>query len=152
MVTLDTCVIIEMERKYPRDVFPSIWEEMESQINAGEACICAEVLVELERGTDDLHVWAKSMPGFVCELTQAEAFKAAEISQSQIEWVRESQNSADPFIIAHAFISGKKIVTQESLKGPGVASRNQKIPNVAILHDVSTMNLIEWARENNWNF
>ena len=146
--SLDTCVIIEMERKYPRDVFTSIWEELESKIYTGEACICAEVLVELERGTDDLHAWAKSMPGFVCELTQAEAIKAVEISQSQFEWVRERQNSADPFIIAHAYISEKVIVTQESLKGPGLASRNQKIPNVAVLHGVSTKNLIDWARQN----
>jgi hypothetical protein len=152
MFTIDTWVIIEMERKYPRDVFGSIWEELESQINLGLACICSEVLTELERGTDDLHNWAKNMTGFVCELTQAEAVKAAEISQSQIEWVRESQNSADPFIIAHAIISEKKIVTQESPKGAGVASRNQKIPNVAALHGISTVNLIEWARLNKWNF
>ncbi len=150
--TLDTNILIGFSRNYPRDVFPSLWEVLESTIDGGKACICQAVLDELERGGDDLYGWAKRYPNLVCETVQQEVDLASKISIQSPEWVREATNAADPFVIAHAVIEQRTIVTDEKRVGVGVKPRNQKIPNVADLYSALTVNFIEFARAERWRF
>lgn len=150
--TLDTNILIGMIRRYPRDIFPSVWEALEETIDDGEACICPAVLDETNRGSDDLHMWAKGYPGFECAVTREELETAALISIAHPEWVRGAENAADPFIIAHAKAQSRVVVTEETRKGPGTLDKNQKIPNVADEFGVECKNFFDLARERGWTF
>lgn len=150
--TFDTNILIGLAQRYPRDIFPAIWTNIEAAVAAGEACICEAVLREVYRGGDDLHTWAKDLNGFVCDVTDEEFAVVAEIAAVHPEWVRGQVNEADPFVIAHAKVGQSTIVTEENRKGSNTADRNQKIPNVAEEHGVKTIKFFDYVREQGWTF
>lgn len=150
--TLDSNILINLNRIYPRDIFGSLWDSVEEAIGNGFVCICEEVLRELHRGGDDLHKWAKSFTNFTCAITTAELGTVGQIASAHPEWVRGQVNAADPFIIAHAKSEGSVIVTEETRKGPGTADKNLKIPNVADAHNVTCVKFFEFVRSQGWSF
>lgn len=150
--TLDSNILINMERLYPRDIFPSLWESIETLAGQGEACICEAVLRELERGGDALHKWAKDLNGFLCATRQDETRTVADIAQSHPEWVRGTENEADPWVIAHGLRERRAVVTEENLKGPNTSDRNQKIPNIAREYGVPTMKFFQFVKGQGWAF
>lgn len=150
--TFDSSTLIRLQQQYPRDIFLGAWEALEALIDEERGCICSEVLEELARGGDDLHGWAKGYDGFACPLTQQEADLAADISGRYPEWVRETKNAGDPFLIAHGSAHSRVIVTEERAAGANVTNRNQKIPNVAATMRLTTMNFFDVARAEGWQF
>jgi hypothetical protein len=150
--TLDTNILINMNRLYPRDIFPTLWGNLEDLVDVDWACICSEVLVEVKRGGDDLHKWARDLAGFVCDITANEPITVAAISAGHPDWVRGTVNAADPWLIAHAIAHDRAIVSEEREAGPGVADRNQKVPNVAAENGVECIKFFEFARRQTWQF
>ncbi len=150
--TLDSNILINMVRLYPRDIFSSFWDSLEACIDAGEACICEAVLREVHRGGDELHKWAKGLSGFVCEVAAEELATVAAIGQAHPDWVRGQVNEADPFVVAHAKAEGSTLVTEEGLKGPGTEDKNLKIPNVAAEHSVECIKFFDFIRRQGWQF
>lgn len=150
--TLDTNILVNLVRTYPRDIFPAMWESIESMAKAGDCCICEAILHEVKRGGDDLFAWAKKLPGFVCSVTDEELVTVAEIGADHPGWVQGQLNEADPFIVAHAKHEKCVIVTEENRKGPNTLDKNQKIPNVADEHRVVTMKFFEFVRGQGWQF
>ena len=150
--TLDTNILVGLVRRYPRDIFPAMWDRLEGGVAAGNSCICEAILREVHRGGDELHTWAKNLPGFVCPVTDVELMTVAEIASAHPGWVQGQVNEADPFIIAHAKAERATIVTEETKKGPGTADHNQKIPNVAAEFNVSTITFLDYVRRQNWKF
>lgn len=150
--TLDSNILINMERLYPRDIFRSLWDSIESSAGHGETCICEAVLRELERGTDELHDWAKTLNVFLCTTAQSEVVTVAAITADHPDWVRGSQNDADPWVIAHGLEEGRVVVTEENRKGPNTEDRNQKIPNVADEHGVQTLKFFDFVKAQGWTF
>lgn len=150
--TVDTNILINLSRHYPRDIFPGPWNALESMIDAGRLCMCPDVLEELSRGGDDLHGWAKRYDGFVCEVSDEEVATVAEIAQLFPGWVQGEFNAADPWLVAHASAEARVIVTEEKLAGHGVIDKNQKVPNVAAAVGVETVNFFGLARSESWSF
>jgi len=150
--TLDTNILIKLKNEYPRDIFESIWSALEQAIDDGVVCACTSVLDELDNYGDHLHEWAKTYPGFVCPLTQAEVDLAAKIAAQYEDWARDEKNAADPFVVAHAVTHKRQIVSNESRAGDNVTDRNQKIPNVAEPYGVTTYSLFDWLRLIKWTF
>lgn len=150
--TLDTNILIGLVQRYPRDIFPAMWKNIESSIEVDESCICEAILREVHRGGDGLHTWAKNLDGFVCQATDEELAVVAEIGVAHPEWVQGQLNEADPFIIAHAKIEKSVIVSEENRKGPNTEDRNQKIPNIADEHAVKTIKFFDYVREQGWQF
>jgi len=150
--TLDSNILIGLVQRYPRDIFPAMWTNIEASVAAGESCICEAILREVHRGGDDLHDWAKDLDGFVCSVTDAELITVAQIAAVHPGWVQGQLNEADPFVIAHAKAEHSTIVTEENRKGPGTLDKNQKIPNIADEHRVQTANFFEFIRSYGWQF
>ncbi|CAN5177354.1 DUF4411 family protein [soil metagenome] len=150
--TLDANILIGLQQKYPKDIFPSAWEALEALVDDKRACICTDVHDEVNRGGDDLFTWAKELDGFVCEPTADDVQVAAQISAAHPGWVREAQNAADPFLIAHASAGGLVVVTEERRAGVGVTDKNQKVPNVAEEFGVEAISFFDLAREEGWKF
>ncbi len=150
--TLDTNVLIGLIQRYPRDIFSTIWENIEGAALSGDVCICEAVLREVRRGGDDLHTWAKGLEGFVCPATDQELATVAEIGRSHPGWVQGPLNEADPFVIAHAEHERSIIVTEENRKGPNTEDRNQKIPNIADEHAVESIKFFDYVRRQGWTY
>lgn len=150
--TLDTNILIGLVQRYPRDIFPAMWKNIEASVLLGESCICEAILREVHRGGDELHKWAKNLQGFVCTVTDAELMTVAEIGADHPGWVQGQLNEADPFIIAHAKTEQSIIVTEESRKGRGTEDKNQKIPNIADEHNVKTLKFFDYVRNYGWQF
>lgn len=150
--TLDSNILINMERLYPRDIFISLWSSVEDLVSRGEVCICEAVLRELQRGDGDLHTWAKKLHGFTCPTHQDEMPTVRAISENHPGWVRGRDNEADPWIIAHALREERIIVTEEKRKGSNTADRNQRIPNVASEYDVKVVKFFEFVKAQEWTF
>ncbi len=150
--TLDTNILIGLVQRYPRDIFPAMWSNIESSVHAGGSCICEAVLREVHRGGDELYKWSKELQGFVCPVTDEELKSVAEIGAAHPGWVQGQLNEADPFIVAHAKMEQSTIVTEESRKGPNTMDKNQKIPNIADEHGVETVKFFDYVRVNGWRF
>jgi hypothetical protein len=150
--TLDTNILINLIRIYPRDIFGSLWDSIEAAAESDDVCICEAVLREVHRGGDTLHAWARGLDGFVCKVTDDEMATVASIAADHPEWVRGQANEADPFVIAHAKAAGSVIVTEENRKGAGTIDRNLKIPNVADDHGVQCVKFFEFVRAHDWSF
>lgn len=150
--TLDSNILINLIRLYPRDIFGSIWDSIELLVAAGDVCICEAVLREVHRGGDELHNWAKDLPDFMCAVSDRELQTVAEIAAAHPDWVRGQLNEADPFVIAHAKTEHSAIVTEENRKGPNTEDRNQKIPNVAEEHGVECLKFFDFVRGQGWQF
>lgn len=150
--TLDSNILINLVRTYPRDIFGSLWDSIETAVEDEQVCICEAVLREVHRGGDELHEWARGLDGFTCAVTEQELETVAEIAVAHPEWVRGPVNEADPFVIAHAKAEESVIVTEENRKGPGTIDKNLKIPNVAEEHGVRCMKFFDFVRTHGWSF
>lgn len=150
--TIDSDVLIHLKDRYPRDIFPTIWDNLESLIDGALVCICRFVQIEIQRGNDDLIEWVDSRVGFVCDPSEAELAMASVISNLYPGWVREESNAADPFVIAHAKINSHIVVSDENAASPNVAPQNQKLPSVAATQGVTVIKLLQFARQMNWTF
>lgn len=150
--TLDTNILVNMNRLYPEDIFPGLWGSLEDLVKAGRICICEEVLEELKRGGDELHSWAKGLQGFACPVSATEPPLVGQISRAHPGWVRGTTNAADPWLVAHALAHNRTIVTEERAAGHGVVDANQKVPNVAAEHGVDSMRFFDLARAEGWAF
>lgn len=148
--TLDTNILINLERWYPRDIFGFLWQGVENAAVAGEVCICTAVHNELKRGGDDLFRWARGIPDFVCPPSRSDLLKSAQVSNQYPGWVRQTKNAADPELIAHASTEGLEIVSEEKRKGPGVAPHNIKVPNVADDLGIPCIDFFEFVRAMGW--
>jgi hypothetical protein len=150
--SLDSNILINLRRTYPRDIFGSLWDSIEDSVGADDVCVSEAVLREVHRGGDDLYAWVKGLEGFVCDVTDDELATVAAIAVDHPEWVRGQVNEADPFLIAHAKAEGSVIITEENRKGPGTLDKNLKIPNVADEHGVACLKFFEFVRTQGWSF
>lgn len=150
--TFDTNVVIRLFRELPRDVYASVWDRVEHLISDGRAHICRDACDESERIDDECAPWAKGLNGFVIEPNSDEVAKVADITRRHPDWVQETMNAADPWVVASAAVHGFVIVTQERLKGRGTTDRNLKIPNVALEESVTCLNFTDLARAEGWQF
>ena len=150
--TLDSNILIGLVQRYPRDIFPGIWHQVETSVANGDSCICEAIHREVHRGGDELYNWAKHLPGFICAVTDEELETVSEIAIDHPGWVQGQLNEADPFIIAHAKAEGSVVVTEENRKGPNTEDRNQKIPNISSEHGVDTMKFFDFVRVQGWKF
>lgn len=150
--SFDTNVVIDGRvRRYPPDVFPSVWQNIEGLVAARRVVIAEEVRFELERGDDDCHQWASSRQGLVVAADDGVIALVARITADYPDWVSEQANWADPFVIAHAWHRGWTVVTEERLSRSPIQART-KIPNVCQDYDVPCLTFVELARRENWIF
>ena len=149
---IDTNIVINLHRSLPRDIFPSLWVEIENLIEGKRAVLPKEVLIELEKVDDDCAPWAKGLDGFVVETTDAVVQIVTEITKRHPGWVTEQKNEADPWVVGYAVSTSKIIVTEERRRGADVLDRNLGIPNVADEYGVPTLTLNDVARNESWVF
>ena len=147
----DTNILINLQRRQPRDIYPSVWLRIDDLMQDGVVISSVEVFDELSRGDDDLSKWAKN---------RKEYFLPSEISiQRRVRTILSEHrglieggskaNSADPFVIALAQEMNCTVVTEEvRTRNPSVP----KIPDVCDSYQIRHINFVEFAREMNFRF
>lgn len=153
MYTLDTNILVFLQRAHPRDVFPTIWNWLDDQLDCGELCVSTEVITELlRRGKNEDRVVVDEIkehcPCASMNPTDEEARVTAEIGMRYPDWVRGFQNGADPWIIAHAKSHAAGIMTNEKYE-ENPSLMNPRIPFVAQqLYGLKSVDFLSYAREN----
>ena len=159
---IDTSSIIELNRKYPIDVFPNLWKKVEELINKGFLISPEEVRKEVLALDDSLKNWISKQKKLFKPLTPKQIEIAREIINKypSLAEVDKEIPAADPFVIALAIeldndpqktltptAKGKIIVTEERLRGERI-----RIPFVCKNYDIECINIIEMCRAQGWKF
>src|SRR3989338_2428657 len=162
---IDSSSLIELNRRYPIDVFPTLWKNVEKLIEKGYLIFHKEVRKEILvfLGKDDsLKKWVEKQKKFFKELDGNQMKIVREILQKYPSMAKSDNETptADPFIIALAVeigsspqrtlaqtIKGKIIVTEERLRGDRI-----RIPFVCKDYNIECINIIEMCRVEGWKF
>lgn len=151
---IDTSAVIHgWTRDYPPDVFATVWQNLEPLADQEKLFAPNEVLLELERGGDDLYEWARSRNAMFIE---PDAY-AQEIVRDLVNDYpgfipADSRDGiwADPYVIAIASQMQAVVVTGE--KPVGHNARIPKIPNICNDLGVEYMDLLGLIRTEGWSF
>jgi predicted nucleic acid-binding protein len=149
---IDTCALIDLWRRhYPPDIFPGLWSDIEKLVNQGLLIAPKEVFNELKKVDDDLIDWAKNHQEMFIPLDEEQLQEVTNIlarSQGLIDARKITE--ADPFLIALAKCKGWTVITSEKPKTDPNAP--PKIPDVCRQHNVKCISVIEFFREQGWEY
>jgi hypothetical protein len=140
---IDTDSLIELKR-YPKDVFPSVWQKIESMIRRNDFISHTEVYKEITNGKDEMVDWCKSHKRIFKDIDECQSteIKNVQAKYDNEAWEREINKTgpwADPWLIALAICEQARVITQES-------NKPNKIPFVADLLGIKSLNLIDFFR------
>jgi len=159
---IDSCSLIELNRKYPIDIFPPVWQKIESLIDKGFLVSPKEVLKEIKKGDDHLKEWSKKQTKLFKDLTVKQIKIVEEILAKYPKWLNEDSLTpiADPFVIALAIdmetdiqktlsetIKKRIVVSEERISG-----KQTKVPYVCQEYNIECIFLIEMFRKEGWVF
>lgn len=152
--SFDTSALIDgIERYYPIDNFPALWERMDELISDGRLLVSEEAWNEAVSVDAALKEWCTEDGADredCVELTdQAIAAVAGAIVKQFPKWITQGKkNGADPFVIAVAEVRGCKVISGETNGGPG----KPKIPYVCGQRSVDHGRIIDVVIEEGWVF
>ena len=150
--SVDTSAFMDgWARYYPPDVFPHLWERLESLTGAGHLRASGEVLLELERKTDDLLEWVKAQSGLFVPLDEATQRKASEVLERfpLLIDANRGRSGADPFVIGLAMARDCIVVTGERKAS---SLRRPRVPDVCEALGVECIPLVELIRKEGWRW
>ena len=140
---IDSDSLIELKR-YPIDVFPSVWQKIEAMAKSSDLISHFEVHNEITSGKDEIADWGKSHRKIFKDVDgcQLNEIKNVEAKYDADAWAKEINKTgpwADPWLIALAICEQTMVVTEES-------NKPNKIPFVADLLGVKCLKLIDFFR------
>lgn len=132
-------------RYYPRDVFPSLWQNVEEGVNGSDIIASEEVYVEVQKKDDDLHKWMKQRKFMLIPANESIQGRVAQVLRTYPRLVDtlKGRSQADPFVIATAVETGSVVVTGESV---GTAAR-PRIPFVCQQLGIRCITFLDMIRE-----
>ena len=153
MYVVDTSSLIDLQENYPRNIFPKVWTNFESLIQGGNIVAPIEVFREISPSNTVLHRWCMNYRRIFHQNNQTIINFVAEIMRDFPNLVDPNKMGpvADPFIIALARQLGGRqldvpiIITQEK-------NRPNKIPHVANSYNITSMDLLDFFNNENWQF
>ena len=146
--SLDSSILIEnWQRRYPPDVFPSIWELTDDLITSGAALVSYEVFEELKKKDDELLAWVKERERYLAATDPAVQARTTVINDAHpgLTDPDRERGVADAFVIAVAELNGCDVVTYE--KPRTRVTKPEKIPDVVDARRiVKCIDFVELAR------
>ena len=156
---MDTSSLVELNRHNPIDVFPSVWNNLESLSKKGLLVAPTEVLAEIKERDDELASWAKKNNSIFRPPTKKQIEILKEILRDYPALVKEDRRyDADAWVVALAvematgpqqtIVKIKRIVvTEERLRGDKI-----RIPYVCQKYSIESIGIIEMFRIEGWKF
>ena len=155
----DSSALIEIQQKYPHDVFGGLWKNLSGLAKNGRMVAPRHVFDEIKNYARDdyLKTWAAQHKDMFKEPTPAHYLKVKEILASFPHLINPKSEfeQADPYVIAMAVCMASQttlvqnirvVVTEESFSKP------QKIPDVCRNLGIKCINTIEMFRQEGWKF
>lgn len=150
--TIDSSSVIYLVRNHPRDIFGTLWANLEALAEDRRLFVHQLVIDELDVKDDDAAKWVKSLPKS-CRI-DLDSDQAAFITRLGNDyrhmWHRlqdyDYANSAAPFIVAIGVTRGFCVITEES------PLKAWKIPDLCRRYNVTPVNRYGLMREEGWYF
>ncbi len=155
----DTSALIEIQQKYPHDVFGGLWKNLSGLAKNGKMIAPRHVFDEIKSYAleDYLKTWATQHKNMFKEPTPAHYLKVKEILASFPNLINTKSEfeQADPYVVAMALCVERQttlvgnirvVVTEESFTKP------QRIPDVCRNYSITCINTIEMFRQEGWRF
>ena len=147
--TIDMSSIKELHERYPKNLFPTIWNHIATLIQNGQLASHIEVQREINNTiypTDKLLLWSKKNKKIFIGIDVCQTSKIPLIiSKYNLgEWQNKMNRPgpwADPYLIAMALCENAIIITQES------KTKANRIPPIANELGVKSINLLEFFQE-----
>lgn len=149
---IDTSVLIDLYRRYPQDVFPSLWDTIESMIEEGRWVAPEQVLTELKKGHDNLYSWANQRRNMFIPLLPdvQRCLNELTVDFPGIVNPDELDDDADPFLVAVArtFSPPGVVITHERRSNP----LKPRIPDVCKHYGIQCIGILDFFRKQGWKF
>lgn len=138
-------------RDYPPDVFPSLWENLDHNIQAGLIHSTEEVYVEIKKKDDGLYTWLKDRKEIFVPIKEEIQNTVAEllVKYPRLVDTKKNRSQADPFVIATAEYFNAAVVTGEKPSGKIEVPR---IPDVCYDRETPCISFIQMLRQIGWKF
>ncbi len=150
---VDTSALIDgLERYYPEEHFPALWERVDELVAAGRFFISEEVWEEVKQKDERAQEWVQPrLADLVVRTDQAVVTATQQVLRGHELLVKnmKGRNRADPFVIAVAQIRGAIVVTGEG--SDGTANR-PKIPYVCNRLGLTCIRFLDVVRAEGWRF
>ena len=147
----DANIFINLQRRQPIDIYPSLWNKLGELMTSGIIVSSQEVYDEITIGGDDLEKWAKSRKDSFLPSDVAIQTIVRTILQNHRGLVEggKKKNSADPFVIALAKEKQCTLVTEENRNGN---KDTPKIPDICDVYGIKCINFVDFSREEKFLF
>jgi len=158
---IDTSSLIDL-KPYPKDLFPTLWTNLDSLI-VGKRLISTKMVPrELEQYVvrDDIARWARKNIRAFSEIDNDQLKNVKRILAEFPGWVDTDQerNIADPFVVALAMTRDKRpslelidskriVVSEEKYKENKI-----NIPSVCLKYKIECIDHFEMFRREGWKF
>ena len=150
----DASSLIGMVKRYPRGIFPSVWERFEGLIGSKQVISSDKVFEEISRKKDEVYDWCVANRKIFVQTTDEIDTIAGKLNDNHRPAADVGvKDKADPFLIAVGIQKGDSnsgqayaILTEEA------GDRPNKIPRIAAQHDVPALNLVGMFGDQGWKF
>lgn len=142
---IDMSSLKDLHDHYPKTVFPSIWQKINSLLVDGTLYSHIEIYREITNTInpkDKLLVWSKRNKKIFVRIDkcQIENISIIKTKYNPSHWQNKMNRPgpwADPFLIAFAICEQSLIITQEN------KSKSESIPSIASQFGIHSLNLLE---------
>lgn len=152
--SLDTSGLLDgLERYYPPETFPALWERMDGLIGDGRLIASEEVWEELQKRDEIGARWMQARKDEMLVPTDANVVAVVRDILQHPDHRRlvmngKGRNNADPFVIAVAELHGAVVVTGED----GGSRQRPRIPSVCNDRAVDCIPFLGIVQREGWTF
>jgi hypothetical protein len=141
---IDTSALFNL-KPYFKDIFPSLWKNLDDLVKKKELISPREVQTEVNRGKDQITAWCHRKRSLFIDVDDCQSKEILEVESKYTRdaWIRETTKPgawADPWVIALSICEEATIVADE-------ANRLDKIPYIAASLNIKCLTLYEFFKE-----
>ena len=145
---IDTSSILSQKigEQHERDIYQSLWENVDSLVKDKIIITCDEVICELH--DDDIIDWAKKVVLYSVHLDdeiQENVKRVVSVNKKLVDF-KSVKSSGDAFLIATALKYNLIVISEESKLS------DKKIPHTCELLGLKCINILELCKMENWKF
>jgi len=154
---IDTSILIDLHRHYPRDIFGRLWSNLEALVREDRAIAPKQVREELKAWDDSLYQWAVRQRRMFRGLGADQVPRVAAVLAAFPALAHSDRRTeaADPFLVALALAEKETslfgadycVVTSEARRPKG-----QRIPNACEHFGLRCLSLFEFMKAEGWKF
>ncbi len=155
---IDTSSLICLINKYPEEIFKTLYENFNNNINNGNIKSPIQVLHEIKQKDDILYKWLINFRKiFFIETDNEILQKAAEIINNYPELIKNlglsntGEDPADPYLIATGIIMGRRMIDETKIITEEGNKKNH-IPDISGKYNIKSMHILEFFKEMKWKF